>query len=567
MADTRSRIILTGFSGTGKTAVGRRVARALGWAFADTDELIVGRAGKPIERIFAEDGEAAFRALEREAIAETCRGGDVVASTGGGAIVEDENRALMLDAGLLVCLDARPETIYARLLRAPAEGGAEAMVRPLLTAAAGQDPLECIESLKRERQSAYALAHWTVSTDNLSVEQCAQEVLRAWRRIGAAAHAHRDPQVAAVVTTESTSYPIVVGWDILEDQLGQRLLDMGLQGRAYIVCDNGVLYPYGRQAQWSLHKAGFEVHLVTFPPGEASKTLATCTTIYEWLAERRVERGDTIVAVGGGVCGDMAGFVAATYARGVRLVQVPTTLLAMVDASIGGKVALDLPAAKNMVGAFYHPSLVLTDVAALTTLPERVLREGWAEALKHGLVLDVDLVEIYESQADALLGLDPELVTEVIARNAAIKSRVVTEDEKETSGLRSLLNYGHTIGHGIEAAGGYSRYLHGEAVAVGMTGAAMLGQRVGVTPEAVVRRQGELLRRFGLPDRVTGVEIDAVLEAMTHDKKGNAGDISWVLLEDVGRAGLHRGMPSEQVEQVVAELSTPQPRASTRLLF
>ena len=552
-----SRIILTGFSGTGKTAAGRRLGRALGWEFVDTDELIIGRAGKPIERIFTEDGEAAFRVLEREAIAETCRGGAVVASTGGGAIMDDENRTLMLDAGLLVCLDARPETIYARLLRASAEGGAEAMVRPLLTAAAGQDPLERIESLKRERLWAYSLAHWTVTTDNLSVEQCAQEVLRAWRRIGAAAHAHRDPQVAAVVTTESTSYPIIVGWDILEAQLGQRLWDMGLQGRVYIICDNGVLYPYGRQAQRSLHKAGLEVHLATFPPGEASKTLATCTTIYEWLAERRVERGDAVVAVGGGVCGDMAGFVAATYARGVRLVQVPTTLLAMVDASIGGKVAVDLPAAKNMVGAFHHPSLVLADVAALTTLPERVLREGWAEALKHGLALDADLVETYESQADALLNLDPELVTEVIARNAAIKARIVTEDEKETSGLRSLLNYGHTIGHGIEAASGYSRYLHGEAVAVGMTGAAMLGERVGVTPEAVVRRQGELLRRFGLPDRVTGLAVDAVLEAMTHDKKASAGDISWVLLEDMGKAGLHRGMPAEQVEQVVTELSTP----------
>ena len=554
---TPSRIILTGFSGTGKTAVGWRVARALGWEFVDTDERIVQRAGVPIERIFADEGEDGFRAHEREAIAQVCQfDRNVVASTGGGAIVDDANRALMLDAGLVVCLEARPETIYTRLSSTGDGAGAEAMVRPLLSAE-GQDPLERIESLKRSRQWAYALAHWTVPTDGLSVEQCAQEVLRAWRRMGVAAQARRDPQVAAVVTAEPASYPIVVGWGILEERLGRRLLETGFEGRAYVVCDAGVLYPYGRAAQRSLHKAGIEVHLFTFPPGEASKTMATCTAVYEWLAERRVERRDAIVAVGGGVAGDMAGFVAATYTRGVRLVQVPTTLLAMVDASIGGKVAVDLPAAKNLVGAFYHPSLVLADVSALTTLSERVVREGWAEALKHGLAFDAALVDLYEERAEALLALEPELVTEVVARNAAIKARVVTEDEKETSGLRSLLNYGHTIGHGLEAAAGYSRYLHGEAVAVGMAGAAVLGQRAGVTEEPVVRRQAELLRRFGLPDRFSGVSVDAVLEAIAHDKKASGGDISWVFLEEVGRAGLHRGVQQEGVRQVLTELSAP----------
>ena len=548
-----ARIILTGFSGTGKTEVGRRVARDLGWRFVDTDELIVERAGKPIERIFAEEGEPAFRAYERDAVAEVCRTANVVASTGGGAIVRDENRALILDSGLAVCLEARPETIYARLSRADGDAGAEAIVRPLL-AAGGQDPLERIDSLKRERQWAYAQAHWTVTTDSFSVEQCSQEVIRAWRRIGLAAQARQDPQVVAVVTTDSSSYPIVAGWNILEEQLGRRLRETGFQGRAYVVCDANVLYPYGRAAQRSLHKAGIEAHLFTFPAGEPSKTVATCTAIFEWLAERRAERRDAIVAVGGGVCGDMAGFVAATYLRGMRLVQAPTTLLAMVDASIGGKVAVDLPAAKNLVGAFHQPALVLADVSALTSLPERVVREGWAEALKHGLAFDAGLVELYETHADDLLRLEPELTTQVIARNAAIKARVVTEDERETSGLRSLLNYGHTIGHALEAAAGYRRYLHGEAVAVGMAGAAMLGNLVGVTPERAVRRQGELLRRFGLPDRFSGVAVDKVLEAMTLDKKASSGDISWVLLEEVGQAKLQRGVPQEQVRQILSEL-------------
>ena len=204
-----SRIILTGFSGTGKTAVGRRVARALGWRFLDADERIVEMAGVPIERLFADEGEEGFRARERRAIAELCCEQDVVLSTGGGAILDEQNRRAMLDAGLVVCLDARPETVYTRLSSSEEGDGAEAMVRPLLKGK-DQDSLERIETLKRERQWAYALAHWTVSTDGLSVETAAQEVLRAWRRMAPLFEARGDPQVAAVVTTESAAYPIIV---------------------------------------------------------------------------------------------------------------------------------------------------------------------------------------------------------------------------------------------------------------------------------------------------------------------------------------------------------------------
>jgi len=546
-------IILTGFSGTGKTAVGQRVARALGWEFADTDELIVQRVGKPISQIFAEDGESAFREHERQAVASACGRPGTVVSTGGGAVMDDANRRIMLDAGLLVCLEATPETIYARLQSAVANEDSGTSVRPLLETSA-QDPLERIESLKRERQWAYALAQWTVPTDALSVEQVAHEILRTWRRFGPQLIAGDDPHLAATVIAESSSYPVMVGWDILEQQLGERMLAAGLQGRAYVICDQNVIHPYGRMAQRSLHKAGIEAHYFIFPPGEASKSLATAETLYGWLAERQVERRDTIVAIGGGVAGDLAGFVAATYLRGLSLVQVPTSLVAMVDSSIGGKTAVDLPAGKNLVGAFHQPSLVLTDVSALTTLPERALREGWAEALKHGLIMDASLVETYESRADALLSLEPELTTEVVARNAALKARVVTQDEKETTGLRTLLNYGHTIGHGVEAASGYEGYLHGEAVAIGMAGAAKLGLRTGVTPGDVVERQQALLQRFGLPERMAGVDKEAALDAMAHDKKSSSGQVNWVLLEAIGRATSHRGVSSENVDSVLTEL-------------
>ncbi len=548
----RTRIFLVGFSGTGKSAVGRRAARLVVWVFVDADEWIVERARKPVERIFEEDGESAFRALEREAVHTLGARDKVVVSTGGGAAVQDACRVEMLESGLVVLMEARPETIYSRLASASAQQGAEGMVRPML--ASDGDALRRIESLKRERQWAYAQAHWTVPTDHFSVEEAAHEVVRAWRRLGAPQVWQDDPLLAATVTLESGAYPIYVGWGILEAELGERLAAAGFDGRAYIITDSNVMAVYARAAQRSLHKAGIEMGMFSFPAGEESKSLKTASVIYEWLAERRVERRDAIIAIGGGVVGDLAGFVAATYLRGIRLVQVPTSLTAMVDSSIGGKTAVDLPAAKNLVGAFHHPIMVLADAAALRTLPERALREGWAEAIKHGFALDADLVDTYEARAKALLALEPEITAEVVGRNMSVKARIVTEDERETSGRRMLLNYGHTIGHGLEAAAGYGRYLHGEAVAIGMTGAARIGMVHGVTPPELMERQAAVLRRFGLPSSYEGVRPEAILEAMTRDKKSSAGQLSWVLLEDVGRAAVYRDVPQDQVAQVVAEL-------------
>ena len=548
---TRNRIYLIGFSGAGKSAVGRSTARLLGWRFEDADERIVERAGKPVERVFAEDGEPAFRELERATIAEFAREEHVVVSTGAGSVMHDQSLGGMLSSGLVVALEARPETVYRRLSHIAELDGAEAMTRPMLQS---DDPLGRIESLKRERQWAYAHAHWTVHTDDLTIEQAALEVVRAWRRLGAPSAWEDDPELAATVRLEQGAYPVFVGWDTLEDQLGRRLAQMGLSGRAFIVCDSNVVHPYGRAAQRSLHAAGIEMGLFTFPAGEASKNLATATVLYEWLAERRAERRDAIVAVGGGVVGDLAGYVAATFLRGIRVVQAPTSLTAMVDSSIGGKTGVDLPVAKNMVGAFHHPAMVLTDVSALRTLPERALREGWAEALKHGLALEAGLVDLYEEHADALQSLDPELTTRAVAWNAAVKARMVSADEREMSGLRQLLNYGHTIGHGLEAAAGYDAYLHGEAVAIGMTGAARLGMLEGVTPPDLVERQASLIARFGLPSAYAGVEPEAILEAMSRDKKTTAGQISWVLLDGVGSSRTHRGISPERVASVVREL-------------
>ena len=355
---------------------------------------------------------------------------------------------------------------------------------------------------------------------------------------------------AAVVTHSNGSYPVLVGWGLL-DELGERLVALGIKGPAYVISDDGVFAPYGRRAQLSLHRSHIEAHCFIVPAGEQSKRLELAEAIYGWLVERRAERGHAVVAVGGGVVGDLGGFVAATYLRGMPLIQVPTSMAAMVDASIGGKVAVNLPQGKNLVGAFYQPRMVLTDVSALSTLGRRELAEGWAEAIKHGLILDEELFDTFEEHAEKLMDLEPEASTEVIRRSVDIKARVVAEDERETLGRRILLNYGHTIGHALEAAAGYSQYLHGEAVSVGMMGAAFISQEMGMITHEVVHRQRRLLERFDLPTSAPDVDPQRVFDAMSLDKKTEGGFIKWVLLEGLGRAVVRNDVPTEIVQRTV----------------
>ena len=540
----KRNIFITGFSGSGKTTTGREVARTLGWRFVDIDEEIVAAAGRSIEEIFSRGGEGAFRDLEHDRLAEVCRGRDQVVSTGGGVVAFERNRRLMSESGLVVCLEAAPEVLYRRLKRERETGGR--VVRPMLD---DPDPLGRIVSLKASRQADYARCDWTVPTDRLDPDRAAAEVVRAWEMLGGdsdrAAHdAWGD--LSAVVRASAGDYPVWAGWGIL-DELGERASRTVSPGTAYVVTDQGALR-HAKRAQTSLEAAGIVTHVFVLPPGERSKTLESAGHLYDWLAGLRAERGHLLVAVGGGVVGDVAGFVAATYARGMRLAQAPTTVLAMMDSAIGGKTAVDLPQGKNMVGAFYQPSFVLEDASALATLPRREAAAGWAEAVKHGLILDEELLRLLEDNAESILDLDEEVATEAIRRSAAVKARVVSKDEKETLGLRVMLNYGHTTGHAIEAASGYGRYLHGEAVAVGMAAAAFIAREMGMLSAEEVSRQRAVVDRYGLPSSVQGVDPRAVRAAMSMDKKTSDGIIRWVLLERIGRATTRRDVPPELVD-------------------
>ena len=297
-----------------------------------------------------------------------------------------------------------------------------------------------------------------------------------------------------------------------------------------------------------------KAHCFIIPPGEPSKNFNLAQAIYQWLVGLKAERGQAIIAVGGGVVGDLAGVVAATFLRGVPFVQVPTSMAAMVDASVGGKVAVKLPQGKNLVGAFYQPRAVFADVSTLSSLGKRELSEGWAEAIKHGLILDPDLFDLFEEHAEELMDLKPELSTEIIRRSMAIKADIVSQDERETLDIRILLNYGHTIGHALEASTEYGQFMHGEGVSIGMMGAARMAERIGLIPQRIVDRQKQILERFNLPISANGVPIERVRQAMSLDKKSDGGTNRWVMLEDIGKATVRRDVPQELVEETLREL-------------
>jgi 3-dehydroquinate synthase len=354
------------------------------------------------------------------------------------------------------------------------------------------------------------------------------------------------------VDSRAGRYDIHIQWGAL-DELGALFRNIGLGGAAFVVSDDAVGSLYGERAIESLQSAGFETALHTFPAGESSKHLDTVRGVYDWLLEHHAERSSTVVALGGGVVGDLAGFAASSYLRGVPLVHVPTSLLAMVDASIGGKTGIDHAKGKNLIGAFYSPRLVVSDPSLLTTLPPRSLRDGFAEAIKHALILDPQMLDVLEEDAARLLAIESDLMVEFVARNAAIKASVVTQDERE-GGLRMILNFGHTTAHAIEAVTGYTKVMHGEADSVGMMVAAEIGRRMGITPASIGERQARIFERYSLPVRMSGLDIDAVITAMAYDKKVASKTIRWILLEAEGKPVIRDDVPTDVVREVLQEL-------------
>jgi 3-dehydroquinate synthase len=340
------------------------------------------------------------------------------------------------------------------------------------------------------------------------------------------------------------SYAIKIGTGLLA-RVGHECARLGLSRRCIIISDRNVAPRYGKAAQKALAEAGFAASVVTIPAGETAKSLKVLASCYDQLAAQRLERQSFIVALGGGVVGDLAGFVAATYLRGIPFVQVPTTLLAQVDSSVGGKVGMNLKAGKNLVGAFYQPRLVLCDLATLASLPKREYRAGLAEVIKYGIIYDARLFGRLERDLPKLLHRDPSTLAAVVARCCEIKAEVVRQDETE-SGLRAILNFGHTIGHALEAISHYGKYLHGEAIAIGQVVAANLSAQILGLPASEVERIEALFRRAGLPTQLNLSTPDKrrALLAMKLDKKVSAGEIKFVLARRIGAAEFGHQVPA-----------------------
>lgn len=523
------KIVLTGFMGTGKTSVGWELSRMLGYPFVDTDVLIEEREGMPVSLIFRERGEEYFREAERSVVKEVSEMSDAVIATGGGVIKDNSNVKNLSRRGVLVWLRADPKIILRRVM---AEGGK----RPLLNV---KEPLKEIIKLLSERESLYMKSDMAVDTNYITPGEAAKEIIE---RLGL----HLDK---VTVELGDRSYDILIGRKVLS-LAGPRLQEFR-PSKVAIISNTTVFRIYGDEMLSSIKEYGITPEVILIPDGEEYKNTLWTYFIHGRLLKARFDRDALLVAFGGGVVGDVTGFVASTYMRGIRYVQVPTTLLSQVDSSVGGKTGVNHPLGKNMVGTFYQPSLVLIDIDTLKTLPAREFGAGIAEVIKYGVISDRALFDYLKNNRDAIVALADDVIP-MIRRSCEIKAEVVSRDEKE-AGLRAVLNFGHTIGHAVETVTAYRRFLHGEAVAMGMSAAADLALQMGIFREEERERLKELLRVYDLPaDIPEDLDAESLVRAMEVDKKVRSGSLRFILPEEIGRVRIEDGVDRGLIRRVLS---------------
>ena len=353
------------------------------------------------------------------------------------------------------------------------------------------------------------------------------------------------------VSLAERSYPILIGCGLIDDLILHLHNALNKITHALVIIDENVARKYGDSIQAALAQSAtssIRVSYFVIPSGETSKSIEQLGQLWEYMSSENCDRGSLVVAIGGGVVGDLAGFAAASFARGLRFVQVPTTLLAQVDSSVGGKTGINLSRAKNMVGAFWQPSLVLIDFDTIATLPAREFNAGMAEVVKYGMILDAEFFHWMEANVAAIRSRSLDALAHIVARSCELKASVVAADERETTGLRAILNYGHTFGHAIEALSGYGNYLHGEAVSIGMTMAAQLACSLGMIDQGVVARQTALLQALDLPIDPPAIPFDTFWATMQKDKKVQHGKLTFILPDRIGNVRRVEGIDAELVK-------------------
>jgi 3-dehydroquinate synthase len=526
MTGYRRNIILGGFMATGKSTAGRRLAIVLGYDFLDLDTLIAAEAGMPISQIFSGQGEGAFRALETRMVERVAGRTGCVVATGGGTIVNPRNMEALKRSGVVVTLTADPDTIVARI--GPTED------RPMLW---GGDKRERVRLLLEERAEAYAKADLIVDASAHTIDHVVNHILDflTLHHVIARRTTVNLPSMAESfrIALGPRSHEVIIGPGLL-GEVGRLVKDLGLAHIGILLTNPDDNRLFGERVARSLADAGFSVRCVELAEREDAKGLETLGSLYRQMAAQRLERRSPVFALGGVVTGEIAGFAAATYLRGLPLIQIPTSPIAQVDTSIGGKVAVNLPEGKNLVGAFYQPRQVITDVEALASLPIRDFRAGLAEVVKIAAIRDRDLFEYLEKNVEEVLSQDLRALVRFVRRACEIKASIVEADEWETD-VRSILNFGHTVGHAVEAATGYRGPNHGEAVAMGMVVAATIAVRRKICPADALDRLKNLLQAFGLP---TSLLVDAaeVLRFVRYDKKIQDRQVRFVLLQGIGES-------------------------------
>ena len=529
MSDCKNNnIFLVGLMGAGKTTIGRLLARRLDMTFIDSDHEIEARTGATIPWIFEIEGEASFRRREADVIRELTAQNGIVLATGGGAVLNPASRALLAERGTVIYLRASVSSILART--------AHDKNRPLLQTA---DPRRKLEDLTAQREPLYReIADMVIDTGRPNVQSMVQTILDQL----AALHPECERSDAETTMNEQAislnvelgdrSYPIAIGRGLLDDA-SLLTRHIGGSGKVAIVTNTTVAPLYLDKVAGPLRACGREVVPIVLRDGEEFKNWESLNAVFDALLANKCDRKTTLVALGGGVIGDMTGFAAATYMRGVPFVQIPTTLLAQVDSSVGGKTGINHPLGKNMIGAFYQPRAVIADTATLDTLPARELSAGLAEVIKHGAILDAGFFDWIEANIGKLMARDHAALAHAIARSCEIKADVVARDERE-GGLRAVLNFGHTFGHAIEAGMGYGAWLHGEAVGCGMVMAADLSRRLNLIDDAALERVRALVKAAGLPVVAPDLGIERWIELMEVDKKNEGGAIKFILLKPLG---------------------------------
>ncbi len=517
----RRNIVLTGFMGAGKTSVGDALAKLLGRKLIDMDTWIQAREGQTVAEIFAERGEEYFRELERALILELAVSENLVIATGGGALVNPENRAAFANAQI-ICLDASVDEILARL------NGAND--RPLLHG----DKRTRVQELLDARRDAYNAIEMHVDTHQRTPEEIAREIV------------NRLETREIPVKTPDRAYPIFLGTGLL-GRVGELVRAQQFAARCAVVTNPTVGALYGERVLESLRAENFSPTLIEIPDGEQFKTLDTVRELYDHFIAAKLERRSLIIALGGGVIGDTVGFAAATYLRGVPFVQIPTTLLSMVDSSIGGKVAVDHPSGKNLIGAFKFPACVIADLSTLETLPVKEYRAGMAEVLKHGVIGDEGLFrEIRELRE---IG---EIDGALLERALKVKIEIVERDPFEEN-IRAHLNLGHTFGQAIERLAEY-KMRHGYAVAMGVSVAARLAANISFCDAKTRDEIISLYEKFELPTHLPReFSAEQILNAMGTDKKIQHGALRLILPREIGRVEIVDDVAREEIVRALEE--------------